>query len=146
MLLNYIFKRILLMVPTLFGIMLINFIIIQAAPGGPVQQILSKMRGQGSDIDMRFGGGDDMLGGATAGFGEDHSSAYKGAHGIDPAFIKDLEKQFGFDKPAHERFVLMIKNYLTFDFGKSYFRNKSVVSLVKEKLAVSISLGVFPKR
>ena len=143
MLLNYIFKRILLMIPTLFGIMLINFVIIQAAPGGPVQQILSKMRGQSSDIDMRFGGGDDMLGGATAGFGGDHSSSYKGAHGIDPAFIKDLEKQFGFDKKAHERFFLMIKNYLTFDFGKSYFRNKSVVSLVKDKLSVSISLGLW---
>jgi microcin C transport system permease protein len=132
------------MVPTLFGIMLINFIIVQAAPGGPVQQILSKMRGQSSDVDMRFGGGDDMMtGGSAAGFGEDHSSSYKGAQGIDPAFIKELEKQFGFDKPAHERFILMVKNYLTFDFGKSYFSDQSVVSLVREKLPVSISLGLW---
>jgi microcin C transport system permease protein len=142
--LSYLLKRILLIIPTLFGIMLINFIIIQAAPGGPVQQILSKMRGQSSDMDMRFGGGDDMMaGGASAGFGGDHSSSYKGAQGIDPAFIKELEKQFGFDKPAHERFILMIKNYLTFDFGKSYFSDQTVVSLVCEKMPVSISLGLW---
>ena len=143
--LSYLLKRILLMIPTLFGIILINFIIIQAAPGGPVQQILSKMRGQSSDIDMRFGGGGDdmMAGGASAGFAGDHMSAYKGAQGIDPAFIKELEKQFGFDKPAHERFILMINNYLTFDFGKSYFSDQTVVSLVCEKLPVSISLGLW---
>ncbi|MES2252743.1 MAG: microcin C ABC transporter permease YejB [Pseudomonadota bacterium] len=141
--LSYLLKRILLMIPTLFGIMLINFIIIQAAPGGPVQQILSKMQGQASDIDMRFGGGDAMGGGANVGFSENHSSFYKGAQGIDPAFIKELEKQFGFDKPAHERFFLMIKNYLTFDFGKSYFSDQTVVSLVREKMPVSVSLGLW---
>lgn len=133
------------MVPTLFGIMLINFIIIQAAPGGPVQQILSKMRGQGSDIDMRFGGADDsmIMGGTNSSFSNDNMSNYKGAQGIDPAFIKELEKQFGFDKPAHKRFYLMVKNYLTFDFGKSYFSDQTVFSLVAEKLPVSISLGLW---
>lgn len=125
------------MIPTLFGIMLINFIIIQAAPGGPIQQIVAKLRGSGSDVDSRLGG-----------IESDHTfssndQTYRGAQGIDPAFIKELEKQFGFDKPAHERFFIMIKNYITFDFGKSYFRDQSVVNLVKSKLPVSISLGIW---
>jgi microcin C transport system permease protein len=115
----YLLKRILLMIPTLFGIMLISFTIIQFAPGGPVE------RPQG-------GGGADAT-----------SSRYRGAQGLDPEFIKQLEKQFGFDKPAHERFFIMMKSYLTFDFGKSYFRDISVLQLIKEKLPVSISLGVW---
>jgi microcin C transport system permease protein len=137
----YILKRLLLMIPTLFGIMLVNFIIIQAAPGGPVQQIISKIRGQSSDIDSRFGGGgDDAFSPQTF---QSEYAGYRGAQGIDPAFIKELEKQFGFDKPAYERFIVMIKNYLTFDFGKSYFRDQKVVSLVVSKLPVSISLGLW---
>lgn len=125
------------MIPTLFGIMLVNFIIIQAAPGGPIQQIVAKLRGSGSDVDSRLGGGeiDQTF--------SSNDQTYRGAQGIDPEFIKDLEKQFGFDKPPHERFLIMIKNYITFDFGKSYFRDQSVVELVKSKLPVSISLGIW---
>ena len=136
---SYVLKRLLLIIPTLFGIMLVNFIIIQAAPGGPVQQILAKIRGEASDIENRFGGGQD--------FGFDTSSSYesnyRGVQGIDPAFIKELERQFGFDKPAYRRFFIMIGNYLTFDFGKSYFRDERVVSLVASKVPVSASLGLW---
>lgn len=137
---NYTLRRLLLMIPTLFGIMLINFVIVQAAPGGPVEQILSKIRGQSSDLDAR-------LGGASADMHPMHSgesdSIYRGAQGIDPEFIKDLEKQFGFDQPAYKRFFIMIKNYLMFDFGNSYFRDTSVVKLVLQKLPVSISIGLW---
>lgn len=120
--------------------MLLNFIIIQAAPGGPIQQIISQMRGEASDIDARLGGNGDQLQREQT-FGSDHS--YRGAQGIDPEFIKQLEKQFGFDKPPHERFLLMLKNYAYFDFGKSYFRDKNVIDIIKSKLPVSISLGLW---
>jgi microcin C transport system permease protein len=137
---NYLLKRVLLMIPTLFGIMLLSFTIIQFAPGGPVEQMISQLtRG---DTGGRMGDRGD--GGATnaATVGGDTSS-YRGRQGLDPEFIKLLNKQFGFDKPAHERFFMMMKNYLTFDFGKSYFRDKSVLALIKEKLPVSISLGLW---
>jgi|694.fasta_scaffold33509_4 microcin C transport system permease protein len=137
---SYIARRLLLVFPTMLGIMLLNFIIVQAAPGGPIQQVISQMRGDASDVDSRLGGsGDQMQRDQT--FGTDQS--YRGAQGIDPAFIKQLEKQFGFDKPAHERFFLMLKNYARFDFGKSYFRDKSVIEVIKAKLPVSISLGLW---
>jgi microcin C transport system permease protein len=138
---GYILKRLLLMIPTLFGIMLVNFIIIQAAPGGPIQQILVKLRGESGDAENRLGGASQDM----ANFGTDisHDNHYRGMQGIDPAFIKELERQFGFDKPAHIRFIQMIGNYLTFDFGKSYFRDQSVASLVASKLPVSISLGLW---
>jgi microcin C transport system permease protein len=138
--LSYIGRRLLLIIPTLLGIMLLNFIIVQAAPGGPIQQIISQMRGESSDLNARLGGGSDM-------FQQDqhfnNENNYRGAQGVDPAFIKQLEKQFGFDKPAHERFLIMLKNYAQFDFGKSYFRDKSVIEVVKSKLPVSISLGLW---
>jgi microcin C transport system permease protein len=140
---QYILKRLFLMIPTLFGIMLLNFVIIQAAPGGPVQQVLAKLRGEAMDIDSRLGGSQQDMQQQQMNFSSDINETYRGARGIDPAFIKDLEKQFGFDKPAHERFFLMIKNYLTFDFGKSYFKDTPVVTLVKDKLPVSISLGLW---
>lgn len=136
--LRYILKRLLLMIPTLLGIMLVNFIIIQAAPGGPIQQVISKLRGGGSDIDSRFGAQDTALENTLS-----DDSGYRGIQGIDPAFIKELEVRFGFDKPAHERFFRMIKNYITFDFGKSYFRDQEVISIIKEKLPVSMSLGLW---
>ncbi|RZI45712.1 microcin C ABC transporter permease YejB [Candidatus Finniella inopinata] len=137
---GYVLKRLLLIIPTLFGIMLVNFIIIQAAPGGPVQQILAKIRGESSDVENRFGGGGQDFGfDSTASY----ESSYRGVQGIDPAFIKDLERQFGFDKPAYQRFFIMIGNYLTFDFGKSYFRDEKVVSLVCSKVPVSASLGLW---
>jgi microcin C transport system permease protein len=141
----YLLKRLLLIFPTMLGIMLISFIIIQFAPGGPIERIISKVSGtEVSAAERVGGGGGDGLGrGAAAQAGGGESSKYRGAQGLDPAFIKSLEKQFGFDKPAHERFFLMMKNYLTFDFGKSYFRDVSVLQLIKEKMPVSISLGLW---
>ena len=141
LMLKYISHRLLLMIPTLLGIMLINFVIVQAAPGGPVEQVLAKLRGQSSDVDMRLGGGQGETQFHSMGGGEE--SSYRGAQGIDPAFIKELEIQFGFDKPAHLRFIHMIKSYLTFDFGRSYFRDQSVISLLGEKFPVSLSLGLW---
>ncbi|MEQ1653891.1 MAG: microcin C ABC transporter permease YejB [Hyphomicrobium sp.] len=148
---TYLLKRLLLIIPTLFGIMLFSFVIIQFAPGGPVERMIAQLMGHDSSIVNRMGGGGgDGLGGAGAGAGQlgqgaadAVSSKYRGAQGLDPEFIKSLEKQFGFDKPAHERFFLMMKNYLTFDFGKSYFRDVLVLELIKEKLPVSISLGIW---
>jgi microcin C transport system permease protein len=146
----YLLKRLLLVIPTLFGIMLFSFIIIQFAPGGPVERMIAELMGQSSSIVSRMGGGGgDTLGGGAmsnqlgVGGGDSITSKYRGAQGLDPAFIKSLEKQFGFDKPAPERFYLMMKNFLTFDFGKSYFRDVSVLQLIKEKLPVSISLGIW---
>jgi microcin C transport system permease protein len=133
----YLLKRLFLIIPTLFGVMIINFIIVQAAPGGPVEQIISQMRGGTSDLDSRFGNQDAGM------LHQDQDSNYRGIQGIDPAFIKQLEKSFGFDKPPFERFVLMIKNYATFDFGKSYFRDQQVVDIIKSKLPVSVSLGLW---
>jgi microcin C transport system permease protein len=143
----YILKRILLMIPTLMGIMLMTFAIIQFVPGGPVEQVIAKMQGTDTDSTGRISGntGNEAGGSAQAQAGVSDGTAfkYRGAQGLDPEFIKSLEKQFGFDKPAHERFLLMMGNYLTFDFGESYFRDRSVLSLIAEKLPVSISLGLW---
>ncbi len=144
----YLLKRALLILPTMLGIMLISFVIVQFAPGGPVEQVIAKLSGSDTSISERMGGGSDTLGTGSQsqlgqGAAETVTSKYRGAQGLEPEFIKSLEKQFGFDKPAHERFFLMMKNYLTFDFGKSYFRDVSVLELVKEKLPVSISLGLW---
>jgi len=145
---QYLLKRILLIIPTMFGIMLISFAIIQFAPGGPVERVIAQITGTDVSATARIGGGsgDGMAGqttGQSAQGAGDGGSKYRGAQGLDPEFIKSLEKQFGFDKPAHERFFLMLRNYATFDFGKSYFRDISVLQLIKEKLPVSISLGVW---
>jgi microcin C transport system permease protein len=145
--LAYIARRLLLMIPTLFGIMLISFVIVQFAPGGPVERIIAQLQGQDSGTSSRISGGGGDIGGGQGqtgvGGAEASSSRYRGAQGLDPRFIKQLETQFGFDKPAHERFFLMLWNYLRFDFGKSYFRDVSVLQLIKEKLPVSISLGIW---
>ena len=141
----YLLKRLLLMIPTLLGIMVLSFTIIQFAPGGPVEQMISQLTGRGGEggVANRIGGGSgDGASASRAGGGGD-VSAYRGSQGLDPAFIKQLEKQFGFDKPAHERFFLMMGNYLTFNFGKSYFRDTPVIQLIREKLPVSISLGLW---
>ena len=144
----YLIKRLLLIIPTLFGIMLINFAIIQFAPGGPVEQVIAQLTGHDSGGASQIGGGqgDGLSGGANQPQiqdGADVSARYRGAQGLDPDFIKELEKQYGFDKPAHERFFIMVGNYLTFNFGDSYFRDKPVLELIKEKLPVSISLGIW---
>jgi microcin C transport system permease protein len=134
---SYILKRLLLMIPTLLGVLLINFAIIQFVPGGPVERIIAQMEGNGADADARLnGGGNETM-------SDSSDSLYRGGKGMDPEFIKKLEKQFGFDKPPTERFLLMIKNYATFNFGESYFKSKSVLTLIREKLPVSISLGLW---
>src|SRR5690606_2521572 len=123
-------KRILLIFPTLLGIMVISFAIVQFAPGGPVERVIAQISGTDVSATSRIGGGqgDGLAGqaGAQQMAQEGGGSKYRGAQGLDPEFIKQLEKQFGFDKPAHERFFLMMKNFLVFDFGKSYFRDISV--------------------
>ncbi|MFT6556201.1 MAG: microcin C transport system permease protein [Sneathiella sp.] len=134
------------MIPTLFGIMVLNFVVIQFAPGGPIEQIIAEIQGTAVGATSRIGGsgqGDVSSGQSSATVNSGGDSAYRGAQGLDPEFIKELEIQFGFDKPAHERFFLMIKNYVVFDFGNSYFRDESVFNLVLEKLPVSISLGLW---
>ena len=139
----YIVRRLLLMIPTLFGIMLINFVVVQAAPGGPVEQAIAQLTGQGSSITERVsrgGAGETMNQPAGA---EQSGSRYRGAQGLDPEFVKELEKRFGFDKPMHERFIKMMGDYLTLDFGKSFFRDRSVIDLVIDKMPVSISLGIW---
>jgi len=143
----YILRRLLLMIPTLFGIMLVTFVVAQFAPGGPVEKVIAQLTGTDVSATARISGGTSDLGGMDQGnqaAGADAvSSKYRGAQGLDPEFIKQLEKQFGFDKPAHERFFLMLWNYARFDFGESYFRDTSVIDLIKEKMPVSISLGLW---
>ncbi len=141
----YIIRRLLLMIPTLFGIMLINFIIIQTAPGGPVEQVIAEITGEGADITGRVTqtGAGETLGPTLRQGSTSTPSRYRGAQGLDPDFIKELEQRFGFDKPLYERFFLMMKSYLLFDFGESFFRDRDVVDLVLEKMPVSISLGVW---
>jgi microcin C transport system permease protein len=142
----YIVRRVLLMIPTLFGIMLVNFAIIQAAPGGPVEQMIAQIKGKsGSALERVTGAGGELAGGVQqeAQTAAGPASKYRGARGIPPELILELEKQFGFDKPAHERFFLMMRNFLVFDFGESFFRDRPVVDLVIEKMPVSISLGIW---
>ena len=136
----YILRRLILIVPTLFGIMVINFLIVQAAPGGPVEQMIAQIRGTAVSATARVSGGGGEV---AAGGGGGQSGIYRGARGLDPAFVEEIRKQFGFDKPAPERFLLMMKSYLRFDFGKSFFRDQSVVDLVLQKMPVSISLGLW---
>ncbi|HEV2504832.1 MAG TPA: microcin C ABC transporter permease YejB [Mesorhizobium sp.] len=141
----YILRRLLLMIPTLFGIMAISFVVVQFAPGGPVEQVIAKLTNQGGSASDRLGGGggNDLAGGNNFDPAGNVNSKYRGAQGLDPEFIAKLEKQFGFDKPPLERFGLMLWNYARFDFGDSYFRDISVVSLILEKMPVSISIGLW---
>ena len=137
----YLLRRLALLVPTLFGIILINFAIVQFAPGGPVEQMLAELRGQGATLGRLTGEGGGEARTAPGGGGE--SSAYRGARGLDPAVVAEIERTFGFDKPAHVRFFEMMKGYLTFDFGRSLFQGRPVIDLLREKLPVSISLGLW---
>ena len=142
----YILRRLLLMIPTIFGIMLVSFILIQFAPGGPIERIIAQLQGTEVSATARIGGssgGDFGNQGQMSGADSSINSKYRGAQGLDPEFLKELEKQFGFDKPAHERFIKMMWDYARFDFGESYFRDVSVLSLVAEKMPVSISLGLW---
>lgn len=130
---NYIIKRLLLIPATLFGILVINFAIIQLAPGGPVEYMLAQYKGIETSATGNINTGTPNL----------NEQKYQGAKGVPDDLIKELEKQFGFDKPIHERFIKMIKDYLSFDFGKSYYKDKSVLELIKERMPVSISLGLW---
>jgi len=145
--LAYIVRRLFLLVPTLFGIMLINFVVVQVAPGGPIETILSKLSGEFVEATARVGGDDggelSELRPEQSLAGDDVSSKYRGARGLDPDFIRELERQFGFDRPAHERFLLMMGRYVTFDFGTSFFSDRDVVELVLSKMPVSISIGIW---
>ena len=142
----YILRRLLLIIPTMIGIMAISFAIVQFAPGGPVEKVIAQLQGTDVSATAAITGGGGDFGGINTGPGatsDPISSKYRGAQGLDPEFIKDLEKQFGFDKPPLQRFGLMIWNYFRFDFGESYFRDVSVLELIAEKLPVSISLGLW---
>jgi len=133
----YLIRRLLLVIPTLFGIIVINFFVVQFAPGGPVEQMIAQLKGHGGGVTGRMtgaGGTETMpIGNGT----------YRGASGLDPHMVADIKKMFGFDKPAPERFVLMLRGYLTFDFGRSFFRDEPVLQLIEEKMPVSISLGLW---
>src|SRR6202047_601062 len=135
----YAIRRIALIIPTLFAIMVVNFVIVQAAPGGPVEQMISRLKGSDVSATERVSGGTGEYK-PQAGASD---TRYRGARGLDPALLKELEKQYGFDKPPFERFLLMTRSYITFDFGTSFFRDRRVVDLIKDKLPVSISIGLW---
>lgn len=136
--LAYALRRILLIIPTLFAIILVNFVIVQAAPGGPVDQLIAQLKGTaGTGLGQVAGGGGELRNTATS------ASETRGARGLDPAFIAQLNKLYGFDKPAPERFWIMIKDYLRFDFGTSFYQGVPVIQLIEQKLPVSISLGLW---
>jgi microcin C transport system permease protein len=141
----YLVRRVLLIFPTLFGIMLINFAVIQIVPGGPVEQMIARMTGTAVESTARFsGGGEGELNSSfDASSFDDGDSKYRGAQGLDPDIIKEIEVMYGMDKPAHERFFKMLKSYIFFDFGESFFRDQKVTSLVLDKMPVSISLGLW---
>ena len=142
---DYILRRIFLIIPTLLGILVVNFLIIQAAPGGPVEKVIAQIKGNEVSVTERF----STSGGEQANTAQNkiqsnfNDSKYRGSQGIDPDLIKELEKQYGFDKPAYQRFFLMLKNYVMFDFGESFYKDKKVIELIIEKLPVSISLGLW---
>src|SRR5712691_12223003 len=141
--LAYIVRRVLLIIPTLFAIMVVNFVVIQAAPGGPIEQMIAQLKGDAVGATARIGGESGELSRGAQQQGTGEASKYRGARGLDPAFIKELEKLYGFDKPPLERFVLMLEHYVTFDFGNSFFQDRRVVDLIAERLPVSISLGLW---
>jgi len=130
-LVRYLLRRLLLLVPTLLGIIAINFVVVQLAPGGPVEQAMAETRGRGVEATARITG-------ATS-----DSGAYRGAGGLDAKQVAELKHQFGFDKPVGERFLDMIRGYLSFDFGRSFFRDQTVLALILQKMPVSVSLGLW---
>ena len=138
----YIIRRLLLVIPTLIGIMTVNFVIIQIAPGGPVEQKIAKLQGEAVSATERLsGGGEDVKGQKKA--VSENTSKYRGAQGLAPELVEEIERMYGFDKPVHVRFFNMMLDYATFDFGDSFFRDQKVVDLVLEKMPVSISLGIW---
>ncbi len=141
----YIFRRLLFMIPTLLGIMTINFFIIQAAPGGPVEQLISRLQGTPGGALERVSGsvGGEVMSAQTKGSLGSADFKYRGAQGLDPEILRGIEKLYGFDTPMWRRYLKMLGDYATFDFGESFFRNKSVVDLIIEKMPVSVSLGLW---
>ncbi|HVM82060.1 MAG TPA: ABC transporter permease subunit, partial [Stellaceae bacterium] len=139
--LAYIIRRLLLIIPTLFAIMVVNFAVIQAAPGGPVDQLIAQLEGRapGATARITTSGGESVSPTSSAGGGEKS----RASRGLDPDLIKQIEKLYGFDKPPVERFLMMMRSYVTFDFGQSFFRDRSVIGLIRDKLPVSISLGLW---
>ena len=133
----YLVRRLLLVIPTLFGIITINFVVVQFAPGGPVEQMVAELRGQGGSVTGR------MTGAGAAEAMPANDGSYRGGRGLDPHTLADIKRMFGFDKPAPERFLLMLRDYLRFDLGRSFFRDKTVIELIKQKMPVSISLGLW---
>tara|TARA_B100000809_G_C15129966_1_gene527953 strand:- start:3 stop:1094 length:1092 start_codon:yes stop_codon:yes gene_type:complete len=139
---SYFLRRLILIIPTLFGIILLNFLIIQFAPGGPVESTIARLQG----IDV--GATERVSGGMKDGLDNQNNfmssnNKYVGAQGLDPSIIAEIEKMYGFDQPPHIRFYKMLKNYLVFDFGESFFQDRKVIDIVIEKLPVSISLGLW---
>ncbi|MGX9379497.1 microcin C ABC transporter permease YejB [Pseudomonas sp. JQ36] len=129
--LGYSLRRLLLIVPTLLAILLVNFVIVQAAPGGPVEQAIARLQGIG--VGAAVGGGHvETIGGES-----------RATRGLDPKLVADIERQYGFDKPAGERLWLMLKSYAQLDFGQSFFRGASVTELIWQKLPVTLSLGLW---
>jgi microcin C transport system permease protein len=133
---GYLLRRLLLVVPTLFGIIAINFFVVQFAPGGPVEQMIAEMRGKGGDVAARMTGTGNETASADPG-------SYRGARGLEPGMVEEIKKLFGFDKPPLTRFGIMLWDYLRFDFGRSFFRDQTVIALVGQKLPVSLSLGLW---
>jgi microcin C transport system permease protein len=134
---RYVLRRLLLILPTLFGIMVVNFVVIQFAPGGPIEQIVAQSSGLNFSTTQAVSAAGQMSSSGS------EASTYSGAAGLPPEMLAELERQFGFDKPAHERFLTMIWNYLRLDFGHSYFQDRPVFDLVVERLPVSVSLGLW---
>ena len=138
--LSYIIRRLLLIIPTLFGIMVLNFAIVQFAPGGPVEQMIAQIKGTAVSVTEPIVGSSSDF---SSKQGTDDDGSYRGARGLDPNIIKEIERMYGFDKPAYERFWMMMKDYATFNFGESFFKGRPVVDLVIEKMPVSISIGLW---
>jgi len=138
----YIIRRLLLVIPTLIGIMTVNFIIIQIAPGGPVEQMIAQLQGEAVSATERLSGGGEDLNGQKIAV-SDKPSKYRGSQGLAPELVEEIERMYGFDKPLHVRFFKMMRDYASFNFGESFFRDQKVVDLVLEKMPVSISLGIW---
>ncbi len=139
--LAYIVRRLLLIIPTLLGILTINFFIIQAAPGGPVEQMIARLEATGTEATVRVAGSEKGALKTTTAAARSRESSYRGAQGLDPELVAELEKLYGFDQPLYKRYFKLIGDYLKFDFGESFYRDKSVIDLIIEKLPVSVSLG-----
>jgi microcin C transport system permease protein len=135
---GYILRRLLLVLPTLVGIITLNFFIVQLAPGGPVDQTIARLTSQDVSTTTRIGVS------SSAPMETSAQSQYVGARGLDPELIEAIEKQYGFDRPIHERYLKMLWDYLRLDFGNSYYQNRPVIELILERLPVSISLGLWP--